>query len=554
MKNVAKNAYPTCQNSDLNALFSALALSLTMTGCGGGGGYSSGADRASDPLIDANATKTGSSSSNSNSGSSSSSSSGSSSSSSSSSGTTSSLVPSSTVAAQCVTPRSGIDPATGKAYPDTQGSLVLEKSWVRSWMDETYLWYSEVPSLVPENYSTVLSYFAALKTPVVTASGNPKDKFHFTYPSDEWYALSQAGVTVGYGIDWKMLSSTPPRAIVMAQVTPGSVAAQAGLARGATVVSVDGADLVYGNDVNTLNAGLFPSAANETHTLVVKDAGAATTRTVVLKSGPVSSVPVQNVKTLTTATGLVGYMLFNDHNYPSEALLINGVNQLKTAGIQDLVLDLRYNGGGLLDVAAELAYMIAGPQTTGKTFEKLAFNDKNPFKLTDADTVTPFYSTALGFSASAGQVLPSLGLSRVFVLTSSSTCSASESIVNGLRGAGIAVHLIGDTTCGKPYGFLPQDNCGTTFFAIQFKGVNHLGYGDYSDGMSPTCRAADDYTRQLGDPAEGQLAAALAYRATGVCPAFAASSTKDTLRSGTGKFAISVPVNPVQSNRIYLRR
>ena len=95
-------------------------------------------------------------------------------------------------------------------------------------MDETYLWYSEVPSLVPENYSTVLSYFAALKTPAVTASGNSKDKFHFTYPSDEWYALSQAGVTVGYGIDWKMLSSTPPRSIVMAQVTPGSVAAQAG--------------------------------------------------------------------------------------------------------------------------------------------------------------------------------------------------------------------------------------------------------------------------------------------------------------------------------------
>jgi hypothetical protein len=73
----------------------------------------------------------------------------------------------------------------------------------------------------------------------------------------------------------------------------------------------------------------------------------------------------------------------------------------------------------------------------------------------------------------------------VFVLTSADTCSASESIVNGLRGAGVTVHLVGSTTCGKPYGFYPQDNCGTTYFAIQFQGVNFLGFGDYADGFTP---------------------------------------------------------------------
>jgi carboxyl-terminal processing protease len=148
----------------------------------------------------------------------------------------------------------------------------------------------------------------------------------------------------------------------------------------------------------------------------------------------------------------------------------------------------------------------------------LTFNDKNPFKLTDADALTPFWNTTQGFSLSQGQNLPYLGLNRVYVLTSARTCSASESIVNGLRGVGIEVNLIGGTTCGKPYGFIAQDNCGITYFAIQFKGVNDKGFGDYSDGMAPTCKVADDYTRQLGDPAEGQLAAALTLRSTGACP------------------------------------
>lgn len=75
-----------------------------------------------------------------------------------------------------------------------------------SWIDETYLWYTEVPAVAASNYGTTVSYFDALKTPAITASGNPKDKFHFTYDSTEWYAPSQEGESVGYGIEWKTVS------------------------------------------------------------------------------------------------------------------------------------------------------------------------------------------------------------------------------------------------------------------------------------------------------------------------------------------------------------
>jgi hypothetical protein len=120
--------------------------------------------------------------------------------------------------------------------------------------------------------------------------------------------------------------------------------------------------------------------------------------------------------------------------------------------------------------------------------------------------------------------LPYLALPRVFVLTGPGTCSASETIINGLNGVNVQVIQIGQTTCGKPYGFYPADNCGTTYFSIEFSGDNAQGFGDYADGFSaqnsatptnavlPGCSTADDFTHALGDPAEGRLAAALGYR------------------------------------------
>jgi hypothetical protein len=169
----------------------------------------------------------------------------------------------------------------------------------------------------------------------------------------------------------------------------------------------------------------------------------------------------------------------------------------------------------------------------------LTFNDKHA----SIDPVTgsaltpmPFYSTTLGFSVSGGQPLPTLDLQRVYVLTGATTCSASESIINSLRGIGVDVIQIGSTTCGKPYGFYPAEHCGTTYFSVQFKGVNAQGFGDYMDGFSPAnslaaggirgsgCAVADDFGYPLGDPAEARFSAALQHRNTRSCPV--ASSSK----------------------------
>ena len=355
------------------------------------------------------------------------------------------LQPSSSFAGLCATPRSGTDPTTSAPYRDRQGTVADEKAWLRSWTDELYLWYREVPGADPAAYVTPLDYFAVLKTPATTSSGRPKDQFHFTLPTADTQAQFQAGIEVGYGIRWDVVAPRPPREVRVAYVEPGIPAANAsaGLVRGALVLEVDGVDVVNGADTGTLNAGLFPSTPGETHTLVVLDAGSATSRPVTLTSAAVTTTPVPTVK-MVTAT--VGYVQFNDHFATAETQLIDAVSQLRDAGATDLVLDLRYNGGGYLYIASELAFMIAGPATTaGKAFEKIVFNDKYPNQdpVAGNAVVNPFRT-----AGSLGQALPYLDLPRVFVLTGSGTCSASESIINSLQGVDVQVVQIGAATCG----------------------------------------------------------------------------------------------------------
>lgn len=340
-----------------------------------------------------------------------------------------------TYAGQCAAPRSGTS--------DRQGSTTAENFWLRSWSHELYLWYRELPDLNPASYSTTSAYFNLLKTSATTSSGKAKDRFHFTYPTAEWIALSQSGVSAGYGAEWYFVASTLPRDLRVAFVEPGSPAAAAGLTRGVRIISIDGADVLNGNTqsaIDTLNAGLSPSAAGQTHSFVVRELNNAQ-RTVNMTSANVISTPVQNVTTFPGGNGAtVGYMLFNDHIATAEQGLVNAFNQLRLANVSDLILDIRYNGGGYLDIASEVAYMIAGSTATNnRTFELTKFNDQ----YSSTDPVTgqpilpmPFHSTAEGFSVAAGTPLPTLNLPRVYVITGSGTCSASESIINGLRGIG----------------------------------------------------------------------------------------------------------------------
>jgi C-terminal processing protease CtpA/Prc len=463
---------------------------------------------------------------------------GSGSSSSGSGGGSGTFLPASNFDQMCVNPRAGTS--------DVSGTVTDQNNWLRSWTNDTYLWYNEVTYPNPASYATP-AYFDLLKTNATTASGQAKDKFHFTYDTEEWEALSQGEEVPTYGALFEILAPRPPRNIVVAFVQP-STPADGTFLRGDKILQVDGQDAVNGNTqaaVDALNEGLFPADDSTSHTFVVQGANGVQ-RTVTVRPDYIATDPVPDWTVFSTPTGDVGYILFNDHIATAEGWLYDAVTDMVNSQVDDLILDLRYNGGGYLDIASELAYMVGNTTlTTGQTFEKLVFNSKHPSTnpvTGELIAPTPFHSRSLGFDPSLpdNTTLPTLNLSRVYIITGSGTCSASESIINSLRGVGVEVYVIGSTTCGKPYGFYPTDNCGTTYFTIQFRGENAANFGDYTDGFSPAntaanigtsvpgCSVADDFSHELFDPAEGRTAAALAFRAgnnqASACPAASGAS------------------------------
>jgi hypothetical protein len=311
-----------------------------------------------------------------------------------------------------------------------------------------------------------------------------------------------------------------PRNLSVAGIEPNAPAAHQTVKRGMKLLTVDGIDVVNSripNEINAINAALFPSTLGEQHRLTFETSTGNLAVTVMASNVKLSPVPL--VKTLPSAQGKIGYIQFNDHIASAQTPLVNAFKQLKQESINDLVLDLRYNGGGYLDMAAQVAYMIAPiNNSNGKIFERSIFNDKNPFGFSQADSITPFHSNTIDFGQGAvGADLPNLGLNRVYILTSAQTASASEAIINGLRGVDVEVLVIGSVTRGKPYGFFPTDNCGSTYFTIQFQGVNQKAFGDFGDGFAPHCAAADDIGQAMGDPYEATLAQALYHRQYGQC-------------------------------------
>ena len=327
-----------------------------------------------------------------------------------------------------------------------------QQKFVRSFMDETYLWYDEIPAVNAADYATVPAYFNALLVKTPDSTGQPKDRFSAV--------LTSAGANAQQ-----------------------SMVADAALGAGVPA--------------NLMAAG--------------------------------KSVPTARIVT-SPAGRKVGYILFNNHNEGSQDELIAAFDSLRNGGIADLVLDMRYNTGGFLYVAQTAAAMVTGPQTEGRIFEQLRYSAK---RQAETAASTYLFSSRVQTPETVyprGTPLPQLNLPRLYVLSSGQTCSASESIINSLRGIDIDVILVGGTTCGKPYGFHRQDNCSLAFFAIEFQGYNARNFGDYTGGLKATCPVADNFTSALGSTNEPLLAGALRHIDTGTCPP--ASTKKSALSQG----------------------
>ncbi|MCI2282991.1 S41 family peptidase [Colwellia sp. MSW7] len=262
--------------------------------------------------------------------------------------------------AQCENPRVGKSPITGIAYPDEDGSELIEKHWQRAFTHETYLWYKEVIDKDPKNYS-LSDYFDQLKTTAVTDSGKSKDQFHWLQPTSEVEELTQLGVSYGYGILFDKQQSTVPRQWIVQNITPNTQASASPISRGSSLVEIDGIDFVNSNnqnDINTINNAIFSDVEGETHTFKFID-NEDNTYEVELQTAAITGVPLQITKTIETPEGKTGYLLLNSfYNSVVEKDLFESFNTFSEQNINELVVDLRYNGGGYLALSSQLAYMV----------------------------------------------------------------------------------------------------------------------------------------------------------------------------------------------------
>jgi carboxyl-terminal processing protease len=198
---------------------------------------------------------------------------------------------------------------------------------------------------------------------------------------------------------------------------------------------------------------------------------------------------------------VVGYVFFRQFVQPSIAALDEAFAALRQAGATELVLDLRYNGGGLLDVAVHLASLIGDVTLRGQVFATLQHNDRNR----DLDETYRFETIA-----------NPLRLSRLVVITTRSSASASELLISGLRPY-LPVTVVGDRTFGKPVGQYAIDLCNRVVLPVAFITLNARGEADYFNGIAADCIAADDAGHELGTVEEASLAEALTVIRTGSC-------------------------------------
>jgi len=414
------------------------------------------------------------------------------------------------------------------------GSLADERKWVNAYLNERYLWYRDMPVLDPNSpkynvttygwaagnfYWSLHAYFYDSLNPARTSTGNEVDQFSYFLPTSSWNDFAQ-GDSLGYG--WQLsdegaAATRRVRVSYVFQSTQAGFAEPAGIQRGDEILSVNG-NAVNSSDTsiqNVVNQALRPGTAVST-TFLIRSVGSAMTRNVTLTAANVVLPQAQHWVVTDNQNVKWGYLLFNAHVDSAQAPLRAAFSDFQTQQVNQLVLDLRYNGGGYLALASVVARAIAGPaRTDGKTFETLRYNDKRSAQ----NESMPFYST----DRTSAEVAP-LNLSKVYVLTTADTCSASESIINGLRGVDVEVVQIGSTTCGKPYGFVPQDNCGITYAAMEFEGVNDKGQGGFSDGFVPQCAVNDDLSFQLGVTTEPMFATAIARHRGLPCTSPSASS------------------------------
>ncbi len=383
-------------------------------------------------------------------------------------------------------------PAAAQWREPTNCSIASQNLFVRDVLSDIYYWNTALPDLNPVSFRSPDAYLEAVKY-------KPLDRT-FSYigskaESDAFYSSSQY-IGLGYSA---LLTPTEYR---ISQVFPDSPAAEAGMARGDRIVAIAGDELATLIATGQVGAAVGPSVDGyEVAMVFERPDGSRVSATMVKR--PVTIPTVTTSQVYDVDGRKVGYVFFRNFVEPSFEALDAAFAGLAEAKVDDLVLDLRYNGGGLVSVAQHLASLIGGVTTNGEVLAEYFHNERNAFR-----------NKVLRFEEKP----QALTIDRLVVVTTRSSASASELVINALRPY-MPVVIVGDTTYGKPVGQYGISFCDRILYPVAFTLRNALQQGDYFEGFAPSCVAGDDLDRQIGDPEEASLREAFRFIRSGECDA-----------------------------------
>ncbi len=381
--------------------------------------------------------------------------------------------------------------------PTVSDEEIVNK-YLYSAMQDIYLWYDKLPAVNPAYFSTPYELMEALRYKEV-------DRWSFVMTWHDYQQYFQEGKMIGHGF---MISRDDDYNLRIAFVYPSATAYSKGVRRGWIIRRVNGVIASPSNVMELLGASI--TSVENTIEFVDND---NISRTILLKKEELSINPVLHSEIINTGNKKIGYVVFQDFIEAANVKIDSVFNTFKQENIDDLILDMRYNGGGSVDVAVHLSSWLSGNTNADNTLIKFQHNDKN--REHDTSFTIPYNGA-------------SLDLGRISFIGTSSTASASELIINGMIPY-MDVNLVGTPTHGKPVGMyvLEFRNQDYAAFPVCFKYTNALDAGDFYDGLQPDILVNDDLTRDFGDPDEAMLKAAINYITSGTMVTMAKKSTSD---------------------------
>jgi len=384
--------------------------------------------------------------------------------------------------------------------------------WVNRNMLDYYVYADLVPVVNPAGFSSPEELIQQLRF-------NELDPFSSVQVAAGQDEFTESGGAFGFGFRSNFDNEGNAR---VTSVFDDSPFGRAGINRGDIIVSIEGVPLFELTD--QLVAEFFGDRDNPREAIwefVKGDTGQTEFVPITIGEFTANTVIFSGTFSNPGFSGTVGYLVFESFIRTSEQELDTAIADLRDAGVTELVLDLRYNGGGLISIANRLASQIAGPSIAGETLVRYAYNNEY---------------TDVNFDFDAVSASPTLDLDRVMVLTTRETASASELVINALQPF-MEVVTFGERTLGKPFISAPKFFCGRSLNAMEAEGVNSNGV-TVAGGIPADCFAADDLTRDYGNRSgsiEGMLGSSLDYLLSGACnasPTFAKQPDLPALRLG----------------------